>query len=148
MYKGDKNKFGTAELAAMEKRKLVAHIKNPDEVADNLEKGAALAGEQVYSTYCVVCHQNDGKGDGSRFPPLDSSEWVSGDKKRLIDILLNGLNKPITVKGQSYNELMPQHSLLSDKDIAQVITYIRQNFNNNSSAVSTAEVAKVRNAKK
>ena len=146
MYKGDKTKFGTAELAAMEKRKAIsAHIKDPDEVADNLQKGVITGGGEIYSTYCVSCHQMDGKGDGSRFPPLDSSEFVNGDKKRLIGVLLNGLEQPITVNGKVFNNLMPKHNFLTDDQMASVLTYIRQNFSNKSSAVTPGEIEKERN---
>ena len=148
MYKGDKNKFGKDELAAMEKRKLNSNIRTPDEINDNLYKDNAIPGAQVYNTYCVSCHQRNGKGDGSRFPPLDSSEWVNGDKKRLIEVVLNGLDKPIEVKGKPYNNLMPQHSFLRDEDIVQVLTYIRQHFNNNSSNITSDEVLKVRKSSK
>lgn len=146
MYKGDKSKFGKAELASMEKRKLSSNIRTPDEVNDNLYKDNAIPGGQVYNYYCISCHQRNGKGDERRFPPLDSSEWVNGDKKRLIGLLLNGLNIPIEVKGKPYNNVMPQHSFLRDEDIAQVLTYIRQHFNNNSSGVTGGEVLKVRNS--
>jgi len=98
----------------------------------------------VYRTYCVSCHQYDGKGDGNRFPPLDSSDWVNGDKKKLIEVVLNGLNEPIAVNGKSYNNLMPQHSFLRDEDIAQVLTYIRKRFNNNMDSVLADEVQKIR----
>ncbi|HKH59768.1 MAG TPA: c-type cytochrome [Flavitalea sp.] len=143
MYKGDKKKFGKAELAAMEKRKTLSNMRTPDEVKDNLYKDRALPGEKVYSIYCVSCHQRNGKGDGNRFPPLDTSEWVMGDKKRLIDVVLNGLNKPIQVKGKPYNNLMPQFSFLRDEELAQVLTYIRQHFNN-SSPVTLEEVSEFR----
>ena len=88
---------------------------------------------------------NDGKGDGSRFPPLDSSEYVLGDKTRLINIVLNGLQGSITVKGKQYNNLMPSHSFLSNEDLARVLTYIRQNFGNKSSGITNAEVDATRN---
>ena len=94
----------------------------------------------------MSCHQHDGKGDGSRFPPLDSSEWVNGDKKRLIGILLNGLEQPITVNGKTFNNLMPKHDFLTDDQLALVLTYIRQNFSNHSSEVTADEVAKERNS--
>lgn len=149
MFKGDKATFGAADLAAMEKRKTTsAHIKTPDEVADNLEKGVVAGGEKIYGTYCVACHQLNGKGDGSRFPPLDSSEWVNGDKKILINILLNGLQKTIKVKGQSYTGAMPKHSFLADDDIAKVLTYVRQNFSNKADSVSANEVAAERSKMK
>ncbi len=145
MYKGNKKQFGNSELSVMNKRKEKSHIRTPDEVADNLFKDKPLPGAQVYNIYCVSCHQHNGKGDGNRFPPLDSCEWVYGDKKRLINVVLNGLNKPIEVKGKTYNSLMPQHSFLRNEDIAEVLTYIRQHFNNKAGVVTAEEVSKARN---
>lgn len=145
MYKGDKQKFGAAELAAMDKRKTtVAHIKNPDENADNLEKIGLAGGEKVYATYCIACHQKDGNGDNSRFPPLSGSDWVNGDPKRLINVMLNGLNETIKVNGQTYTGVMPKHRFLSDEDIAQVLTYIRQNLKNNSGPITAEEIREER----
>src|SRR6478735_8069328 len=135
-----REKFGAAELAVMEKRKLSAHIRTPDEVADNLEKGIATGGEKIYKTYCIACHLGDGKGDGSRFPPLDSSEYVLGDKSRLINILLNGMQEQIIVRGKQYNNLMPSHSFLSDEDLALVLAYARQNFGNSAGEITAQEV--------
>ena len=143
MYQGDKNKFGSEELAAMEKRKTFSNIRTPDELKDNLYKDKALPGEKVYSIYCASCHQRNGKGDGNRFPPLDSSEWVMGDKKRLVDVVMNGLNRPIQVKGKPFNNLMPPFSFLRDEELAQVLTYIRQHFNN-SGAITVEEISEFR----
>ena len=145
MYKGDTSKFGEENLSGMVKRKKEAlNIKIPDSIKDNLDKGGSLtkAGE-TFNTYCSVCHQRDGLGN-DRFPPLSGSEWVNGDKNALIAIVLYGLDGNITVKGKSYNNKMPRLNLLSDGNIAQILTYIRQNFNNNSSAVTPEEVAATR----
>lgn len=144
MYTGEKDNFGEEQLAQMEKRKSLSHIRTPDEVNDNLDKGIVVAGEKIYNTYCGACHQRNGLGDNSRFPPLADSEWVIGDKKRLIEVVLKGLEGPIEVKGQSYNNVMPQHSFLKNEDVAQVLTYIRQNFGNTANAVSPEEVNEVR----
>jgi glucose/arabinose dehydrogenase len=145
IYKGDTANFGAPQLAAMEKLKITsAHIKNPDEITDNLQKTKLTGGAEIYSTYCGVCHLSNGKGDGSRFPPLDSSEYVLGDKTRLINILLNGLQQPITVKGKQFNNLMPSHSFLTDKDLALVLTYVRQSFGNNATEINEEEVAALR----
>ncbi|SEO51371.1 c-type cytochrome [Mucilaginibacter sp. OK283] len=145
IYTGDKKTFGPAQLAAMETRKQTAsNIKTPDEIKDNLFKDVA-ATSVVYSTYCVACHQNDGKGDGKRFPPLVQSEWVNYNKNRLIKVILNGLKGPVKVKGLSYNEVMPAHgSFLSDKQVAEVLTYIKSNFNNIPEIVTPADVSAVR----
>lgn len=148
MYKGDKKGFGSAQLTAMEKRKSLPHIKTPDEVADNLDKSKPVTGASVYNIYCRACHQRDGKGDGLRFPPLDNSEWVTGDKKRLIGVLLNGLEGTIEVKGKPFNSLMPSQGFLTDEQIAQVLTYVRQSFGNDAAEVSAAEVNSVRSSTK
>jgi glucose/arabinose dehydrogenase len=148
MYKGDKDNFGEAQLAKMEKRKTLSHIRTPDKVADNLEKDLVVGGEKIFTVYCAACHQNDGKGASGRFPPLAGTDWVTGDKKRLIGILLNGLEGSIVVNGETYINAMPQHGFLSDREIANVLTYIRQSFGNAASDVSQEEVAKIRAALK
>lgn len=146
MYKGDKTKFGEAQLAAMAERKATAsNIKDPDPIADDLDRGKPVDAAAVYTTYCRACHQRDGKGDGGRFPPLEKSEWVNGDKTVLINVVLNGLSGPITVRGLPYEEPMPAHgSFLSDEQVSEVLTYIRQNFGNDSGPITPEEVAAVR----
>jgi glucose/arabinose dehydrogenase len=148
MYKGDKNNFGDAQLAALKQRKeTVSYIKTPDSVTDKLNKGSELAGGILYNTYCSTCHARDGLGDNNRYPPLAGSEIVTGDKSRLIDIVMNGLQGPVQVKGKTWDGLMPAHgAFLDDVAIASITTYIRKNrrFQNNSDAVSPEEVAKVR----
>ncbi|ULQ50727.1 c-type cytochrome [Flavihumibacter fluvii] len=144
MYKGNKQKFGAEQLTAMEKRKSNSNIRTPDEINDNLFKEKGLPGSQVYNFYCQSCHQHNGKGDGNRFPPVMNSDWVTGDKQRLIAVLLNGLNQPIVVNGKSYNSIMPQHSFLKDAEIAQVLTYVKQHFNQQKDSVTAEEVKKTR----
>lgn len=145
MYKGDEKNFGSQQLAKMEVRKRTApNIRPPDETADNLQVGKEVAGAGVYITYCAACHQYNGKGDGTRFPPLAGSEWVMGDKKRLLKVLLEGLNQPITVNNVPYNGLMPSHQFLKDGEIAAVSNYIRQSFNNVKDTVKPEEVSIMR----
>ena len=150
MFKGDKAKFGTPQLQQMEKRKSTqSNIKIPDEDKDNLDKGKIVGvGSKLYKNHCGACHQLDGKGDGSRFPPLNGSEWVSGDKKKLITVLLKGLDGPIRVKGNPYNGLMISHNFLNNKEIAEVLTFVRQNFGNHLDAIKPEEVSKVRKSLK
>jgi glucose/arabinose dehydrogenase/mono/diheme cytochrome c family protein len=148
MYKGDKKNFSTAQLAEMEKHKLLSHIRTPDEVKDNLEKGKVTEKAKLYNTYCAACHQNDGKGDGNRFPPLGGTDWVTGDKTKLLNTVLKGLNGEIVVNDKPYNGQMPAHNFLKDEEVANILTYIRQNFGNNASAVSIEEVISYRNNQK
>ncbi|MBA3972199.1 MAG: cytochrome c, partial [Bacteroidetes bacterium] len=144
-YKGDKKKFGAAQLTAMERRKdLQPHIKTPDIIKDNVNIAKLAAGAKLYNTYCGSCHQSNGKGDGTRFPPLENSEYVKGDRRRLISIVLNGLSGPITVNGVGFNEVMPPNSYLNDDDIALILTYVRANFKNNTTGIQPQEVARIR----
>jgi glucose/arabinose dehydrogenase len=143
-YKGNKKNFAKAALAKMEKRKSLTHIRTPDFVNDNLDKDKPVAGGKVYGVYCGACHQRNGMGDSQRFPPLGGADWVTGDKERLIKVVLKGLEGPIEVKGQSYNNVMPQHGFLKDEEISEVLTHIRSNFGNTADAVTTEEVSKVR----
>jgi len=144
MYKGDKRDFGTPQLAAMDARKQLPHIKTPDVKDDILQRNDLTPGAIVYQTYCAACHQKNGKGAAGRFPPLAGTDWVTGDKSRLIQIILNGMEGEIMVNGEGYNNVMPQHSFLSDEEIARVLTYIRQHFGNNASAVTVEEVEALR----
>ncbi len=147
MYKGDREGFGEGHLAEMEKRKGLSHIRTPDQVEDNLEKDIVAGGGKVFGVYCAACHQSDGKGASGRFPPLAGTDWVTGDKERLINIVLNGIDGPIVVNGETYINAMPQHGFLSDQEVANVLTYIRQNFGNKASEVTAAEVSRVRDKK-
>ena len=145
MYKGDKDKFGKAELAFMESRKTRNYIKDPDPVLDHFQQGDQLSGGILYRTYCATCHQRNGKGDNNRFPPLVNSEWVTGDENRLIDVVLNGLEGEIKVDGRVYNNLMPQNRHLEDLAIASILTYVRKRFGGiEGDAISIEQVKQVR----
>lgn len=101
-------------------------------------------GKSVYMKYCFACHQTDGSGVPGMYPAIRKTSWVSGDKNRLIKLVLEGLKEPIIVNDEEYNQAMPKHDFLTNRQIADVLTYIRKNFGNNASAVSELEVSKVR----
>lgn len=101
-------------------------------------------GEEIYRKHCLACHQTDGSGNPGMFPPLSETKTVNGDKEKLIDIVLNGQEGEIEVKGEIYNQVMVPHSFLNDKEIAHVLSYVRKSFGNNSSRISPEEVAKLR----
>lgn len=96
-------------------------------------------GKTVYDTYCLSCHQSDGSGIPNLAPPLVKGEYVNGEKDRLIDIVLKGM-EGVTIKGETYFNPMPPFDYLSDQEIADVLTYIRANFENSGSAVVADEV--------
>ncbi|XOV91598.1 MAG: PQQ-dependent sugar dehydrogenase [Bacteroidota bacterium] len=140
MYKGDKKSFGKENLAVTEARKTLPHLRTPDEENDNLQQGISVGGARIYATYCGPCHQRNGKGAEGRFPPLVGAEWVTGDKSRLIGVILNGLEGDIMVNGVGYNGIMPKHGFLKDEEIADLLTFVRERFGEGASEVTVAEV--------
>ena len=112
--------------------------------ADSTEVRTLKAGEKEYLKYCLTCHQPDGNGVRSQFPPLASNELVKGPADSLIKIVLFGLEGPITVKGLQYNQLMPAQDYLTDQQIADVLTYIRGSWGNNAEPVVPGLVAEIR----
>ncbi len=100
-------------------------------------------GAAVYAQYCLACHQADGGGVPSLNPPLRGTDWVLGDKNKLITVLLKGLQNA-EVNGETYDNAMPAHDFLTDQQIADVLTYIRKSFGNKAEAVRIEEVTALR----
>ncbi len=108
----------------------------------------AVDGATVYAA-CAACHQQSGTGMAGAWPPLAGSEWLVNNPEVPIRIVLNGMHGAITVKGESYNNVMQAwRDQLSDDKIAAVLTYARSSWGNNASAVTTEQVAAVREATK
>ncbi len=103
-----------------------------------------LTGNQLYTKYCMTCHQADGKGVRGMFPPLSGNAKVTGESSEIIRIVLFGLEGPITVNERDYDQAMPPQSYLSDKQIADILTYVRSSWDNKASAVTAAQVLKTR----
>ena len=106
----------------------------------------SLSGQQLYQKYCLTCHQSDGGGVPRMTPPLFGTDYTTGDKKRLISIVLNGLNEPIEVQDENYFSPMASFSYLTDKEIASILTYVRTHFGNKAGPVTDKEVTAVRKA--
>lgn len=118
-------------------------------VGDEVHSGVMIPpdGEQIYNTRCMSCHQMGGRGVPGSFPPLRDTDWVNGDKGRLIRLLLHGVTGSMEVKGQTYSGSMPPwKDALGPEGIAAVATYVRSNFGNDASPVTPEEVEAVQAA--
>jgi mono/diheme cytochrome c family protein len=114
---------------------------------DKQELSQADRGKKIFSANCAVCHQPNGLGaQGQGYPPLAGSEIVNGGSRRVGMIVLKGLTGPITVKGMQFGTavMQPWDKTLSDTKIADVITYIRQEWGNKGGPVSAAQIAGLR----
>lgn len=107
---------------------------------------ALQAGKTVYAQNCLTCHQADGLGVDGMNPPLSKTTFVLGDKARLVNILLKGM-QGVDIDGEEYNNVMPAFNNLTDQQIADVLTYVRNSFGNKATAVKAPEVKAVRATK-
>jgi mono/diheme cytochrome c family protein len=108
---------------------------------EQMKRGAA-----VYARTCIACHQPTGLGLPPVFPPLANAPIVAGNPELPVKFILQGLMGPITVNGMTYNSMMPPVAGVSDDDIADVLTYVRQSFGNQANAVTADQVKAIRAA--
>ena len=111
-------------------------------------KASIQRGQKVYVATCMACHQADGLGVQRMNPPLVKTKWVLGDKKALAKLVLNGLKGgEIEIDGDDFhNPMPPQKAQLTDQQIADALTYVRNSFGNKASAVTAADVKAARGA--
>ena len=114
-----------------------AAVAAPD--ADSMKRGQA-----VYSRTCIACHQPTGMGLPPVFPPLAGSEWITKSASIAVRNIVNGMMGPVTVKGVTYNSMMPPVAGLSDKDIADVVTYVNNSWGNTGASVTEDEVKAIK----
>jgi mono/diheme cytochrome c family protein len=121
---------------------------NAKALAKLYPKGAAL-----FQSICQTCHGKDGNGVNGLAPPLNGSEWVQGDKNKVISIVLYGLAGPVKVANKIYkspeiNGEMPgigANKEYTDEDIAQVLSLVRNSWNNKAAKITANDVNNVRN---
>jgi mono/diheme cytochrome c family protein len=149
-----------AFISSVPNQKFTSKIKtrnNPNATKSNfkkLKKGdqdAYKRGEAIFNgkAACFGCHGKDGLGIDNMGPTLSSSDWVTGNKERLIKVLLHGLSGPININGKTVKTTMIMPGMannpsLSDEDLAAVSTYVRNNWGNTASPIKTIDIKKLR----
>ena len=142
---------------ALATAKYLRSLKNPDEQSATrfrydatehlaLKNGdASKSGALIYLNNCAACHRPDGVGYEQVFPSLAGNPVVqAGNPQSLISIVLDGSQTPRTARTPA-QFTMPRFAWrLSDKDVADVVNFIRTSWGNSAAPVSAAEVAKTR----
>lgn len=108
------------------------------------DKGAMERGKKVYNAYCITCHQADGGGVPKLNPPLEKTAYVIGSKTKLIQVILKGMNTHEEIEGETYSNTMAPFNYLTDQQIADVLTYVRNSFGNKASVITASDVKYVR----
>jgi len=105
------------------------------------------SGEKIFAGRCASCHQANGLGIEGQFPPLANSEWVSADPAVITSIILKGLKGEIVVDGKTYGTSAAVNMAavpISDREIANVSTYVRQAWGNTSPEITEDFVTQLR----
>jgi mono/diheme cytochrome c family protein len=106
-----------------------------------INPASANDGGRIYIKNCSSCHQADGRGVPGAFPPLAGNPLVTGNPLRTITIVKFGVSGKTRVEGGDYNGTMPAWGqLITDDDIASVVSYIRAAWNNDAKPVTLGDV--------
>jgi nitrite reductase (NO-forming) len=128
------------------KQQIASEISANPTIAGLTKEMQAEKGKQVYMGLCFACHQPDGKGLPGAFPPLAGSDFLLADRDRAVRIVLKGLTGPVTVNGQTLNSAMPpQEAVLTDAQIADVLTFVYNSWGNKGDAFRADQVKAIRN---
>lgn len=102
-----------------------------------------VQGQQLYLQHCSNCHQVEGKGLAQLYPPLAQSDYMQEDVERTVCLIKYGLAGEIVVNGKDYNLVMPGNPQLTDIEIAEIVTYIYNAWDNQHGLISVTEVTKM-----
>jgi mono/diheme cytochrome c family protein len=103
------------------------------------------AGEKVYRSDCIACHEADGSSAPRIYPPLPgNANLQSADPASTLRIILQGAESVTTPRAPNKGSMPAYDTKLTDQQIADVTTYIRNAWVNAAPAVTAAEVTKAR----
>jgi mono/diheme cytochrome c family protein len=105
-------------------------------------------GKAQFAGICGACHHPSGIGEEGKAPPLVGSPWATGPAERLARIALHGMRGPVRVGRRVYRMEMPPMGALDDNELADLLTYIRneQDWGHGAGAIDAETVARVRKA--
>ncbi|HJV02132.1 MAG TPA: copper-containing nitrite reductase [Burkholderiaceae bacterium] len=102
------------------------------------------AGKSLFAGTCSVCHQANGEGLPGVFPPLAKSDYLNADPKRAVGVVLHGLTGKVQVNGKQYDSVMPPMNQLNDDEVANILTYVLNSWDNKGGQIKAADVKAVR----
>jgi nitrite reductase (NO-forming) len=132
--------YTAAQRIATLEKKVEEAIKQTPTIVTMTKEIQVEKGKLVFMQTCAVCHQTNGQGLPQVFPPLAGSDFLMADKARSIRIVLRGTSGPVMVNGIKYDSVMPPVVQLTDEQVANVLTYVRNSWGNTGEAVSADEV--------
>jgi nitrite reductase (NO-forming) len=131
------------KVAAL-KAQMAAEIGSNPKIAGLTKDIQVEKGKAVYMQTCFVCHQPTGLGVPGQIPPLASSDFLMKNKEDAIRAVLIGRTGETIVNNKTYKGTMIPLAYLTDEQIANVLTYVRNSWDNSGDVVNTMDVAKIR----
>jgi mono/diheme cytochrome c family protein len=114
-------------------------------VGETPAPASAPSGQQLYGRHCLSCHQADGYGVPNMQPAIAGGTWVKGDPKALaLFVMTGGFDSAQRKEDASSHNVMPPFRQLSDQDLAQILTFIREKFGGGAPPVTPAVIAEAR----
>jgi len=146
VYIGKAAEGGGSEKRVAELKAAVAEeIKGNPRIASLSKEIQMEKGKGVFMQTCFVCHQLNGEGLPGQIPPLAKSDFFARmSNEDAIRNVIAGRTGEVTVNGKKFNGTMTPLNYLSDDQIANVLTYVRNSFGNTGAAVTVDEVKQVR----
>ncbi len=118
-------------------------VKAPETAEEVGVEARRRNGETIYNQTCLPCHQANGQGIPSVFPPLAKSDYLNADHDRAAAYVMFGKQGPITVNGVKYNQIMTP-TTLNDQQVADVLTFVLNTWGNDGGDVTAEQVQQVR----
>lgn len=135
VYIGDRAQPNLAAVSTAAAANAGGNLTTQDQIA---------AGKGLFAGTCSTCHQGNGEGMAGVFPPLAKSSFIAANPKRVPEIILHGLQGPVTVNGKDYDSVMPPMSQLTDDEVANIATYVLNSWGNPGGKVSKEEAEQIR----
>jgi nitrite reductase (NO-forming) len=126
------------------KAQMASEIKGNPKIAGLTKEIQVEKGKAVYMQTCFVCHQPGGLGVPGQIPPLAGSDFLANNKEDTIRAVVMGRNGETIVNGKTFRGTMIPLNYLTDEQIANVLTYVRNSWGNSGDAVNVKDVAKIR----
>ncbi|HTI73335.1 MAG TPA: copper-containing nitrite reductase [Candidatus Limnocylindria bacterium] len=145
-YLGKAAEKGDSEKRVAELKAAVAEeIKGNPKIANLSREIQMEKGKGVFMQTCFVCHQLNGEGLPGQIPPLAKSDFFAKmNNEEAIRTVLAGRSGEVTVNGKTYSGIMTPLNYLTDDQVANVLTYVRNSFGNQGDAVNLDEVKRIR----
>ncbi|HEX4407148.1 MAG TPA: cytochrome c [Xanthobacteraceae bacterium] len=148
---GDEVDLSTSHLRDEDLKAIATYLKDQSAPSPNQaqslpsDQPIMKAGAQIYADECAACHKSDGKGEPGLFPALRGAAVVQqADPASLLHVVIRGAQS-VSTKPAPTGAAMPAFSwVLTDDQIAAVVTYIRNAWGNAASAVVASEAGKAR----